>query len=387
MDKHYDFIIAGGGCSGLMLAYKMAQDPWFDNRSILIIDKVLKNTNDRTWCFWEKGGGVWDNILSKNWSQVFVGNEVTGNNYHLGQYCYKMLRSSDFYRVIHDLLHTKPNFTLLTADITRIEEVNKKVTVDAGQDTFYGDRVFSSIFDLSLLTAKKDYPYLKQHFIGWFVKMSSPTFDSNLPKMMDFSVAQKGNTRFMYVLPLSSEYALIEYTLFSDTLLPTDEYENEIIAYIEQKYPGVPYTIEEKEIGDVPMSCYPLEKINSANIMHIGTAGGWTKPSSGYTFSVAMRNTSALMEFIKREVSFTKFKSRRRHWYYDWIMLDVLFRNNSLGSSIFTNLFRKNSIESIFAFLNEESSIYEDLKIMFSSPYKIEFTRSFIRGMGVWLKP
>ena len=69
------------------------------------------------------------------------------------------------------------------------------------------------------------YPLLQQHFIGWKIKTSEPAFTADKATFMDFSVAQKGNTRFMYVLPFSKTEALIEYTLFSKDLLPEKEYE------------------------------------------------------------------------------------------------------------------------------------------------------------------
>jgi lycopene beta-cyclase len=41
--QKYDYIITGSGASGLMLAYRMAKDSFFDTASILIIDKEKKN--------------------------------------------------------------------------------------------------------------------------------------------------------------------------------------------------------------------------------------------------------------------------------------------------------------------------------------------------------
>jgi len=76
---------------------------------------------------------------------------------------------------------------------------------------------------------------------------------------MDFSVEQKGNTRFMYVLPISKNEALIEYTLFSHNHLENLEYENEIQKYI-QKLGIETYKIVETEQGSIPMTCYPFWK-------------------------------------------------------------------------------------------------------------------------------
>jgi 2-polyprenyl-6-methoxyphenol hydroxylase-like FAD-dependent oxidoreductase len=45
--KKYDFIIVGGGVAGLTLAYQLVHSPLAD-RSILIVDRVTKNKNDRT---------------------------------------------------------------------------------------------------------------------------------------------------------------------------------------------------------------------------------------------------------------------------------------------------------------------------------------------------
>ena len=68
-----DYLILGAGASGLMLAYRMAKDPFFDNKSIILIDKEKKKRNDRTWCFWEKESNEWDPIITKKWNDIFFG--------------------------------------------------------------------------------------------------------------------------------------------------------------------------------------------------------------------------------------------------------------------------------------------------------------------------
>ena len=58
-------------------------------------------------------------------------------------------------------------------------------------------------------------------------------------------------------LPLSENHALVEYTLFSEALLAREEYEAGIIDYL--KAQGIhDFEIEEKEEGNIPMSCFPV---------------------------------------------------------------------------------------------------------------------------------
>jgi lycopene beta-cyclase len=55
MKLDYDYIICGGGISGLLLASKLSNDSHYKNKSILILDPDFpKKYNDRTLCFWDK---------------------------------------------------------------------------------------------------------------------------------------------------------------------------------------------------------------------------------------------------------------------------------------------------------------------------------------------
>ena len=69
MPQKFDYIIIGSGLAGLQLAYAFSLDPFFKNLKLAIIDPSSKKTNDKTWCFWEKGLGQWDEIITRYWNQ------------------------------------------------------------------------------------------------------------------------------------------------------------------------------------------------------------------------------------------------------------------------------------------------------------------------------
>jgi lycopene beta-cyclase len=211
------------------------------------------------------------------------------------------------------------------------------------------------------------FPLVQQHFIGWFIKSKEAVFTEDCPTFMDFSVAQKGNTRFMYILPTSSTEALLEYTLFSKDLLSKDAYETEIENYI-KKLGITEYEIIEKEQGNIPMTCFPFWKNNSKNIINIGSAGGWSKSSTGYTFKNSVKKSRELVRFLQTKNDFTKFHKINKFWFYDMLLIDILYQTNQYGSSIFSSMFKTGKAPLIFKFLDEETSLWEDLQVIWICP-------------------
>ena len=357
--NHYDYIICGGGASGLLLAYRLCKDPYFNDQSILLIEKDTKNINDRTWCFWESGEGDLEEMIHKTWDQAHFSANGFELDFPLQPFRYKMIRSLDFYRSMKNKLADFGQLTQICAKVSQIDE--SLVTTD--EQSYHGGKIFSSIYDPKSLTQQKKYPVLLQHFVGQVVKTKKPCFDPNKIEFMNFNVPQKGNTRFMYVLPLDANTALLEYTLFSKNVLERKEYLKAISTFLKQ-VPTGGYDVIEEEEGKIPMTCYRFDLKNSSKILHIGTAGGWTKPSTGYTFQRINEKTKELIDFLKKGQPLSRFGKRGRFWYYDLLFLDVLAKDNANGAILFKKMFEKNSPEVIFKFLDEKSSFLQEFQIM-----------------------
>ena len=145
--KKYDYIILGSGLSGLLTAYRMANDTWFDDKSILIIDKESKNQNDRTWCFWEKANGEFDSSLSKTWERAFIGNKYFQQTFNMNPYLYKMIRSSDFYKLVFDTISTKSNFSFIQDEIINWKSNTDIVEIEGKNKSYYGYYLLNSFFE------------------------------------------------------------------------------------------------------------------------------------------------------------------------------------------------------------------------------------------------
>ncbi len=379
----YDYIIIGAGAAGLMLADAMGKDAFFSQKKILLLDKDAKQTNDRTWSFWEKGSGDFDSILHRSWDHIRIGGKDFSHRLGIAPYTYKMLRGIDFYNHFLDRLREYPNITFKHAQVTRVAELPAVVEVSTATENHTALQVFNSIFNYKDITRQRTYPVLQQHFIGWFVQTEKPVFLSDTATFMDFSIPQEGNTRFMYVLPFSQTHALVEYTLFSEFPLPDSAYENAIQRYLSEQLKAGSYKVLEKEHGSIPMSCYPFWQHNTEKILYIGTAGGWTKPSTGFTFRNTVKKTTALLEHLKARRSLVSFSAKNRFWWYDLLLLDILYRHNEKGGHIFETLFRKRNPRLLLKFLDEETSIWEDLKVISGCPKRLFINALFYRIWGV----
>lgn len=377
--KEFDFIIVGGGASGLLLADTMGSDPFFRDKKIVLLEKSGEKGNDRTWCFWEAGPGRFDALLHRQWNHIRFTGPEGDQKVPIDPYRYKMLRGADFYREYNRRIREYPNIEIRFEEVREIVEGQAGARVITHVGEYGAPLVFSSVSFTSPESLMRPYPLLQQHFTGWFVRSENPIFDPQAPTFMDFSIPQMGNTRFMYILPFSPFEGLVEYTLFSEQLLETAAYEAALEEYLTHRLGSHSYEILEKEKGSIPMTVNDFSAADSPHVVHIGIAGGWAKPSTGYTFWNTARQVPRLVETLKKG-QVPAGPGKDKFWYYDRLLLDVLARENGRGSEIFSMLFKNLRPQLIFKFLNEQTSLPEDFRIISSSP-KGMFIRAFARAL------
>lgn len=374
---NYDYIISGAGAAGLSLLMRLMQHKAFDSKKILVVDKAPKNQNDHTWCFWENQPGLFEPAVHYQWQQAHFYSNYYSSLIDLAPYSYKMIRSIDFYNYVLKEAENYPNITFKFGNIEAAgNEGNKALAVIDGQ-RYTADYVFNSIlFDRPAVPPGKF--YLLQHFKGFVIETKEPVFNPAEATLMDFRVSQHQGTTFVYVLPLSQNRALVEYTLFTKELLPQNEYTSALHNYISTYLHIKDYTIEEQEFGIIPMTNINFVK-NVGRVINIGTAGGQTKASSGYTFQFIQKHTeklvSSLLQFgyLKHEESFME----KRFKLYDSTLLNVLANKKIPGDKIFAALFEKNPAERVLRFLDNETTLEDEINVMGTMPAGVFMKAAF----------
>ncbi len=365
----FDYILTGGGMAGLSLAYQMANSPLKD-RQILIVDREPKTTNDRTWCFWAREKSPFEEILDKDWGQLQFSSPTFSKTYNLAPYRYHMLRGIDFYRHTQGVLRQLPNVHFLYGDVSEVKGSGDCASVTVDGREYRADWVFDSLFLPGDFKPDPDrYHALWQHFKGWVIETEHPIFNPDLPTMFDFRTPQDGAMRFMYILPSSEHRALVEYTLFSPTLLTDDAYDRALKHYITNILGLAVYEITEVEQGKIPMTDQPFPRFPEPRHMTIGTKGGRVKPTTGYAFHRTQKDSQAIVKALLEYNDPTRIPSDKQVFkLYDSIMLEVMENNGGRMTEIFTALFKNNPIQKVFRFLDENSSFMENLSIIASIP-------------------
>ena len=376
--KSFDFIIIGAGLSGLHLAHSFLNDPFFKDFSIAIIDKSSKSKNDKTYCFWEKGKGNWDSILTKSWTSALVYGTSKKINVPLLPYTYKMVKSLDFYNFVLSEIEASNTIQFFKDDVQYVNEDNI-VTVTCNTNSFQAKHVFDSRVTEDF-EKDKTATTLLQHFKGCTISTKKPTFNPEVLTMMDYRLTYKNTTSFMYVLPITPTKALIEYTFFSPSLVEDHIYDSHLKTYISNTLSITDYAIIESEKGVIPMTDYKFKKHHTDAITKIGTAGGWVKGSSGYSFKMSEKKSKRIIENIKTGSHPTNGLYNNKFELFDVIFLKVLKDDNSYGPKLFQDFYSKNEMAIALKFLDEETSFNEDLKIVWSLR-SFKFVKAFFKTL------
>jgi lycopene beta-cyclase len=365
VENKYDYIIAGAGCAGYSLLYHLLQDPVLSKKKILVVDANLNKGNDRTWCFWEDQAGPFESIVCKTWSNIEVIKGGMHRSLPTAPFEYKMIQGIDFYQYISAFAKGFDNVEWVASKILTIDYINAncaRVNWEGG--AAIADYVFSSI------NGERIQSKLWQHFKGIVVEFNGPVFDDRIARLMDFNVPQMDATAFMYLLPLTDKKALVEYTLFSPTILVESKYDAVLNAYMEEHYKGLAYQIQHTEMGAIPMTSKKLTS-NDGAIVSIGTMGDAVKASTGYAFQFIQKQTQQIVHQLKLNQALNPAVHHTRHQFYDAVLLYILEHKKMAGDEIFARIFKKNDAATVFRFLSNTSSILDDIQIMISLPTQI----------------
>ena len=354
--EKFDFIIIGFGLSGITLFLELLKRT---KKKILIIEKKKKLNRDKNWCFWSYP----ENLLTKkyrySWKEVLIKYKNHEISKREQNYSYLQVYSDDLYKIAMDKLSKSNNIQLLLdQEIKSLKETANGVYLNINNKNFFSEIVFDS--RPSQIKSGK----LLQHFYGIEVNSNKKAFNTNEVTLMHFQDNNR-EIHFFYVLPFSEKKALVETTYFSKNVYQKQKYFKDIKSYLDKEYPKINFKYGFEERGIIPM--YEVENNTSSKIIKIGTAGNWTRISTGYTLQNSFQKSKEIVNCIINKEKI-KIKKTLVSNFLDKIFCKYLEIYPENSNIVFMKFFNKLKLSTIIKFLTNTYQFIDLVKVIFSLP-------------------
>ena len=353
--KEFDYIIIGGGCAGLSLAYELEIYDKLNDKTLAIIEPREDYKRDKTWSFWKVFSHNFDDCVKKSWNNFTINTPNNTKYVDCEPTPYQTIDSGMFYEKILSKLKLNKNIQFFK----NIDEVDKSDSI-----------VFNSVPNFDNNQGK-----LWQHFYGVEIETVKDFFDDEIFNLMDFACDQRNRVHFFYTLPFTKRNALVETTWISELNNENlEDYEEQIDNYLGNDLNIRNCKINFKEKGAIPL--FRQEKKKNSKEIFIGSAGGMTRLSTGYTFLNIQEQSKYIRENIENIRKVKPYKIHKKYDFLDKILLRVLKNNSSEMANIFLKVFNAEPKTAI-KFLSNKSDLSEDLKVILKMP-KWKFVKEII---------
>ena len=184
----FDYVILGGGCAGLSLAYELEIQGRLKRKSLAIVEPRMLYSRDKTWSFWKVEPHHHEDCVIGEWSRFRVTTGTEDRVVECGDTPYQTIDSGLFYKKVTERLSENP----------RVEFFNSSEHVNID-----GAVVFNSVPPM-LANDTRTF----QHFKGLEIETEEDAFDPESVMLMDFDCDQRGQVHFFYVLPPTQKQSI-----------------------------------------------------------------------------------------------------------------------------------------------------------------------------------
>lgn len=367
MQSDINLIILGGGCAGLSLALRLADNAQL-NKKIVILEARARYENDRTWCFWDTTCHRFENLITKSWSKMLIRSDQLNTIAECSKTPYQMLEAERFYAYALEKIRSCPNIKLCLGEYISNKPIkrNNQWHIQTDKSVLAADYVVDTRPEQN---SKLNSTMLWQSFLGHEVECDSAVFDDSTVQLMDFLPNFDTNVHFSYLLPISQTRALIETTVFGPSRINAEMLSKLQTVNLQRICKSVGFKIKRTEHGILPMDVARSAGISDPSYVRTGLFHGGARPSSGYAFQRIQRwaDTCALAICNNAPPCGHSPDSFTTH-IMDKLFLKVLRASPEKGAHLFTRLFERVPPERIIRFMSDTGTLTDKLAVIFALP-------------------
>lgn len=379
-----DALVVGGGASGLSLVCHLAAAGWHGD--VLLVDDGAVPPEAPAWAYWSRGGGLLDGVASPGSDRLRVRGPGLDRTLDLGPYRYRTITGPRLRRAADLLLAGAPGTRRMPGRVTEVrpDEDGALVRVDpldgGAARTVRARWVFDSVGPEIADPCPTDTPHLA--FLGLRVECDEDVFDPAVPTLMDFRTDQSAGLAFLYVLPTSPRAALVEHTRFvvPDGRPRPEAGHHEALRRALADLGASHHRVVGVERGTIPLHVAPPARPVGC-VVPLGTRAGMVKASTGYGFDRIQRHSAHLARsLVRRGHPFDVPRPDRWHRALDALLLEVVRDEPEAVVGVFSRLFARNPAERVLAFLDEDTTLVQEL-LLFGTLPVAPYRRAVVRRL------
>ena len=369
-DKIVDFIILGGGCSGLSFINQIIKNN-IKSHSFIVIERKKKYDDDKSWCFWEKNNKKFNKLTERSWDSFSFNLKDKTNFLKSLNYNYYYIRSIKFYKSIIEKISKSSHVSLKLGETTKnIIKYKNYYKVITNKNIYLSKNILDTRPNPSIFKKK---PFMYQSFIGYEIKVFKKIeLKKNNAYIMHDMHTDSNNFYFEYILPLKDNIFLFELTTFSNQKIKFKVIENKLKKIL-FTYFNNSYQIIRKEYGLIPMGFVDKKLITQCKNYYVsGSLAGLIRPSSGYAFIDIQKWANEAANSLSKYGNL-KIISRPAYIkeYLDKIFLKAISTNVKMTPYIFYHFSKNITPNTFIRFMLGRANIIDYVKVVYSMPKRI----------------
>lgn len=370
-----DLIIIGAGAAGLslLLALKELDYP----HTVKVLDQRNGPQHDRIWSFWNSDDlpSYIKAIISHEWSSWSLSTQQRQYSMSDSVYRYCSIRSEHLGALAVKHAEQQTNVEIIfNCDVMSTECNADKVFIT----TSNGPLLAKKVVDTRPPPLHHAHNGLFQCFYGEEVSVDADIFEPVSVKLMDQLRYSELGIEFVYILPFSSNHALLEFTCFSITIIDREILKARLSEILKDLLEQHDYKVLRSEQAVLPM--YAInENLNKThkNLIYGGIAGGAMRNATGFSFlnsqrwakqcAQALVDQGKLIPSPPINVIYRKM---------DALMISVLRNDMKIGVTIFEQMFKKVNAARFARFMTEQATTADVISVIAAMP-----KRAFLRAV------
>jgi len=372
-----DVVILGAGLAGLSIATWLADSGDAPLPRVTLLEPQHTDANDHTWCFWDQQPHPFQEAICHRWPRWRVAHGDQRVEREDATACYAMLSEDALRRTAYRKLERHSAFDIRRGvHASSVSPGDEHLDIETSQGAISARLVIDTRPPLA--DALSQHQGMWQVFHGVELDAPGHGFDTRVVMLMDFQPAAAG-VHFVYLLPLSSDRLLVEWTCFSiDPQAPAcrallapqavpEPLEHWLTRHLTR------WTVTRHETGCLPMM--PVRPPTLDNrYLAAGVRGGWMRPATGYSFETCQRGAQAVAQQLLKaaasdrwQLSPPRLRSPLLEW-MDKVFLHALRGQPERGPEWFMQMFAATQAAQQRRFLGDTPTWRDMLAIMNGLP-------------------